>query len=166
MTHKFYQFYPCETPGWQNILKEREQVCCYRLMNVFLLTLAQYLCKWDLKWTYNKLYKVLHNQCTTFPSNWSHHVHQRTNDSVDRQRQTVWQGTLDICPLCIMPDTQLTAGSGFITAEVLGSSSTSISVNSLAFTKRNWFPSPDYVWHEPSSSLSKAMQFCKVTTLL
>jgi hypothetical protein len=44
-----------------------------------------------------------------------------------------------------MPDTQLTAGSCFITAEVLGSSSTSISANSSAFTKRNWFSSPDDV---------------------
>jgi hypothetical protein len=44
-----------------------------------------------------------------------------------------------------MPDTQLTTDSGFINAEVLGCSSTSISVNSSAFTKRNWFPSPDDV---------------------
>ena len=81
-------------------------------------------------------------------------------------RQTVWQATPDICPLCIMPDTQLTTDSGFINAEVLGCSSTSISVNSSAFTKRNWFPSPDDVWHERSSSLSTAVQFYKVTILL
>ena len=115
--------------------------------------------------------KVLYNKCMTFSSNWSHHVHQCTNDSVDRQKTDSMTGNSGYLPTmhnARYTDTQLTAGSGFITAEVIGfgSSSTSISVNSSAFTKRNWFPSLDDLWHERSSSLSIAMQFCKVTTLL